>query len=137
VERKAHKPHFHVTAAIIRSGGKVLITRRPAGTHMGGYWEFPGGKQEKGETLSGCLRRELREELGVGIEKAVSLFAIRHEYADRSITLHVFECTGIQAPPRALEAQEIRWVASEALRKYSFPPPDRRIIRFLEGGAGA
>ena len=62
-----NKPHFHVTAGVVWKNGRVLIAKRPEGGHLEGYWEFPGGKQEKGESLKGCLEREIEEELGLKV----------------------------------------------------------------------
>ncbi len=79
-------PHVDVTAAVILRGGKALIARRPEGKLLGGMWEFPGGKVERGETQPACLRRELKEELGVTVrvrKKILSVFDARHPEADR------------------------------------------------------
>ncbi|MBW2063439.1 MAG: (deoxy)nucleoside triphosphate pyrophosphohydrolase [Deltaproteobacteria bacterium] len=126
------KPHYNVTAVIIWREGRVLVTRRPQGTHLEGLWEFPGGKQEEGETLSACLEREIREELGIRIEAANNLFSISHDYDSKSITLHVFECKRFTGEPRPLEGQEIRWThPGKELSSLGFPPPDKAIIDYL------
>ena len=67
-KEKDRKPHLEVAAAIIRKEGKVLVAKRPRGSHMEGYWEFPGGKKERGEGLEACLKREVLEELNLCIE---------------------------------------------------------------------
>ena len=125
------KPHFHVTAGLIWKQGRVLIAKRPKGTHLGGFWEFPGGKQEKGEGLKDCLEREIEEELGVKVKADEALFTVEHEYETKAVSLHVFNCTYLEGEPRCLQAQDIRWVEPAGLEKYTFPPPDARVIEFL------
>jgi 8-oxo-dGTP diphosphatase len=132
LKAKANKPHYHVTAALIRQDGKLLIARRPAGGHLGGLWEFPGGKQETGETLEACLEREIHEELGVRVKAGPRLTAVAHEYPTRWITLHLFPCVIVAGEPRGLEGQETRWIDPNELRRYTFPPADSEIIEHLE-----
>ena len=104
---------------------------RPPGSHLEGYWEFPGGKQEKGESLRACLEREITEELGVTITADESLFSVEHEYDTKRITLHFFSCGSLEGEPKLLQSQQIKWVSPSELRHYSFPPPDRKIIDAL------
>ncbi len=125
------KPHFHVAAGLIWKDGKVLIAKRPGGSHLEGLWEFPGGKQEKGESLKTCLEREIREELGFQIRAGEVLLTVDHEYVSRAISLHVINCHSIEGEAEALEGQEIRWVAPAELDALTFPPPDKRVIEFL------
>lgn len=128
---KENKPHFYVTAGLIWQDGRVLITRRPEGNHLAGFWEFPGGKKETGETLRECLEREIKEELGIEIAAHKVLLVVHHEYETRSITLNVFHCIDLKGQPKALEGQEIRWVYLDEIKKYTFPPPDLKVIEFL------
>jgi mutator protein MutT len=126
------KPHIHVTAGLIRKNGKILITKRPKGSHLEGYWEFPGGKQERGEDLQTCLERELMEELGLKVRAAEeACLTIFHEYETKRISLHVMECTLLTDEPKALECQEFRWVDTVELNNFQFPPPDIKVIEFL------
>lgn len=129
---KPQKPHFHVAAGLIRKDGRILITKRPRGSHLAGCWEFPGGKQEKNETLEKCLEREIQEELGVTIRAGELLFTTEYEYENKTISLHLFSCLELQERPRPLEGQETRWVSPRELDDYPFPPPDLEIIRFLK-----
>lgn len=110
----------------------MLITRRPEGSHLAGFWEFPGGKQEDNESLRECLGREIREELGIDIQVGKHLMSVDHEYETKSITLHVFHCGGLRDRPVAMEGQEARWVRPGDLGGFTFPPPDRRIIDALD-----
>jgi 8-oxo-dGTP diphosphatase len=119
-----------VTAAIIRRDGWYLVTRRPPGAHLAGAWEFPGGKCDDGESLAGCMARELDEELGIKVTVGAEVFAITHDYPDRRIELHFFECQTADDPVPQL-GQEMRWVAKEDLADLDFPPADAELIRML------
>jgi 8-oxo-dGTP diphosphatase len=133
LEARNHKPHYHVTAGLIWKDGKLLITRRPAGRHLAGFWEFPGGKQEGNESLEGCLEREIKEELGIDIRAESRFLSVQYEYETKRITLHVFQCTDLKGQPAALEGQETRWVLPKDLNRYDFPPPDFEVIDALQG----
>jgi A/G-specific adenine glycosylase len=129
-----HKPlpHFDVTAAVIRKNGRVLIAQRPFGGRLGGLWEFPGGKVEPGETLPQCLRREIKEELGVRIKVGKPITSIDHAYTHFKITLHAFECELLSGKPQALQVQDFKWVRMSELEKYAFAKTDLRIIETLK-----
>ncbi len=131
MKAQRNKPHIHVTAGLIRQDGKLLITKRPAGGHLAGLWEFPGGKQEAGETLEACLEREIREELGIRVKAERCLATVEHEYPTRRITLHLFQCVRVEGQPTGVEGQETRWIDPNDIRRYPFPPADRAIIEHL------
>ena len=124
------RPHLVVTAAVIERDGAYLVTRRQAGVHLEGCWEFPGGKCEPGESLADCLRRELREELDTDADVGAELLAVTHDYPDRSIELHFIACA-LHADPRPLLGQEMRWVPRAELRSLRFPPADDELIERL------
>jgi 8-oxo-dGTP diphosphatase len=119
-----------VTAAVIEQAGAFLVTRRQAGTHLAGSWEFPGGKCDVGESLDACLRRELREELDAEAEVGGEIHATTHDYPDRRIELHFMSCRLLTAPAAAL-GQEMRWVARADLASLQFPPADAELIQML------
>jgi 8-oxo-dGTP diphosphatase len=119
-----------VAAAIIRHGDAFLLTRRQAGVHLAGYWEFPGGKCEPGESLEACLVRELREELAVAVTVRAEMFAVTHEYDDRIVELHFSACDLVGEPTPQL-GQEMQWVPRAELHSLTFPPADRELIQFL------
>src|SRR3954452_18564318 len=98
-----------VTAAVIERDGRFLVTRRLQGVHLEGYWEFPGGKCEPGESLAECLRRELIEELGTDATIGVELLGVTHDYPERIIELHFIACHLWNDPEPRL-GQEMRWV---------------------------
>jgi mutator protein MutT len=126
------KRHFHVTAGLVWKDGKVLITKRRPEAHLGGFWEFPGGKQEESETLEACLEREMEEELGLKVRTVDRILTVHHEYESKKISLHVFECIPIAGEPHPLQCEEIRWVRPFDLGKFAFPPPDVEIIKLLQ-----
>lgn len=120
-----------VAAGLIRHEGRYLIARRKPGVHLAGFWEFPGGKREPGESLEECLQRELFEELSVRIDIPVPFQIIRHDYADKTVELHFFRCMIESGQAMPLDCAEIRWVAPDELDKLNFPPADRPIIDAL------
>jgi 8-oxo-dGTP diphosphatase len=124
-------PRIIVTAAVIRHGGSYFVTRRHQGVHLEGYWEFPGGKCEPGEPLDQCLVREIREELDVQVLVGRELLACTHEYPERVVELHFFECR-LEGEPRPMLGQEMRWVPQAELRSLQFPPADDELIELLE-----
>jgi 8-oxo-dGTP diphosphatase len=119
-----------VTAAVIEREDCFLVTRRLAGTHLAGVWEFPGGKCEPGEPLDASLWREIREELGVGCTVGDMIFHISHDYPDRRIELHFFSCT-LDGEPVPQLGQEMRWVRRERLADLQFPPADDELVARL------
>ena len=125
-------PVIQVAAGLIARGGRYLIARRKADTHLGGLWEFPGGKREPGESLTDCLQRELREELGIDVTGPVHFRTIRHEYSEKTVELHFFHCTIRRGEARAMDCEEIRWVMPGELTSYEFPPADRPLLEALK-----
>lgn len=119
-----------VAAAVIERDDRFLLTRRQRGVHLEGYWEFPGGKCEPGETHAACLVREIREELGVEAAVGGEVFTTTHAYPDRRVELHFLRCEVDGAPAPQL-GQETRWVAREELAALEFPPADTELIQIL------
>jgi 8-oxo-dGTP diphosphatase len=125
---------LRVAAGIVPQDGRYLLQRRPAGTHMAGYWEFPGGKLEEGETPAAALAREMREELGVEIDGVRPLWVIRHAYDDREVELHFLAARIAAGEPRALQADAIGWYAPEAMPGLPILPADLEIVARLVPG---
>jgi 8-oxo-dGTP diphosphatase len=119
-----------VTAAVIERDGSFLIARRQKGVHLEGYWEVPGGKCGRDESLAACLIRELREELDVEARAGEEIFTTTHTYPDRSVELHFLKCE-LSGTPTPLLGQELRWVARDELAMLEFPPADAEFIRIL------
>jgi 8-oxo-dGTP diphosphatase len=120
-----------VTAAILEQEGRVFIAKRRPGKHMGGKWEFPGGKIEPGESAEESLARELREELGV--EAVVGVFLCRCSYAGDGVSLDllVYRASIVSGTPQLLEHQEMSWVRPEELLSYDLADSDRKVVENL------
>jgi 8-oxo-dGTP diphosphatase len=127
------KPRVVVTAAVIEHDDAFLLTRRLQGTHLEGYWEFPGGKCQTGETLADSLAREIREELDASISVGPEILATTHEYPERVIELRFFRCTLLTDPHPAL-GQEMQWVRRDELSVLQLPPADDELVRMLRDG---
>jgi 8-oxo-dGTP diphosphatase len=119
-----------VVAAVIERAGKILITRRPKGSHLEGFWEFPGGKPEPGETAEGALAREVLEELGVDFFPGERIAEVDWQYPDKHVRITFFRGS-IEGEPRPLEGQEIAWVSPADLARYEFPPADTTLLERL------
>jgi len=121
---------LHVVAAVVERDGCFLVTRRQAGTHLAGLWEFPGGKVAPGESHDAALRREMQEELGTDVAVRAMVSTAAHAYDDRHVTLHFYACD-LAGTPRPLLGQEMRWVPRAELRSLGFPPADEELIAIL------
>ena len=122
---------IEVGCAIIVKAGKILIAQRKPGTHLGGYWEFPGGKRHDGELLEDCLIREVREELGIEIHPRKLLGRTQHVYPEKKIVLDFYFCDWITGRPVKHDCFDFRWVEPLELRSYRFPPADTDVINEL------
>jgi mutator protein MutT len=120
-----------VTAAVIEQNGHLLVTRRLENTHLAGTWEFPGGKCEPGEDHDTCLRRELREELGVDARIGSLLLSTTYRYPARTVQLHFYRCE-VLGTPEPLLGQQMQWVTRAELKTLEFPPADAELIGLLE-----
>ena len=126
---------IEVAAALIQDeAGRYLITQRRRGSHLEGLWEFPGGKQEAGESPETALRRELTEELGATFRVGEKVDTVRWEYPERVVVIAFYRCrleAGTIAPR---ESQAMAWVAPEKLTELEFPPADQALILRLQAG---
>jgi 8-oxo-dGTP diphosphatase len=119
--------------ALIDTGGRVLIARRPAGKAMAGLWEFPGGKVELGERPEQSLIRELKEELGITVKEEclAPLTFASHVYPDFYLLMPLYVCRRWDGFVQAKEAQQFKWVRPHELRNYPMPPADEPLISHL------
>jgi len=122
-----------VVAAVIERDGAFLVTRRQAGVHLEGLWEFPGGKIDPDETHAAALGREIREELDADVDVRDLVLATHHAYPDRTVVLYFYRCD-LKGTPRPLLGQEMQWVRREDLAALPFPPADEDLIRVLREG---
>ena len=114
-----------VAAAIIVNNGQALIAQRPLGKHKGGYWEFPGGKIDVGESSEAALIRECREEVDIEVTVFELFDSLRFDYPDKKVHLQFFMVTQFNGKPSGLEGQPLRWVPLEQLARYNFPEANR------------
>ena len=127
--------HIIVTAAVVDIDGRLLVTCRQKGVHLEGFWEFPGGKCDRDESLKEGLARELLEELDVAVRIGEELFTTTHAYPDRSVELHFFRCE-LLGEPRPQLGQEMRWVTRQELAALEVPPADAALIKILMQAPG-
>src|SRR5439155_18376965 len=132
--KKNPTPHFHIGAGVVHHGGKILISQRPLKGLLGGLWEFPGGKQEPGESLKETVRREIQEELGIDVEVGKKVVEVDHAYSHFKITLHAHDCVYQSGKVQALGVRDWRWVRPKELKRYAFPAANQPIIQLLTAG---
>lgn len=120
-----------VAAGLIHKDGKLLITQRPRGSHGALKWEFPGGKLEENEDPKECLRREIREELGVKVEVERIEDVVFHRYADRSVLLLFYNCKFVSGEPENKQCHDFAWTLPQNLPDFDFMEADLDFIRRL------
>jgi A/G-specific adenine glycosylase len=126
-------PHIVVGAAVVTNRkGEVLIAQRRAEDMLGGLWEFPGGKQETGETIQQCIARELKEELGIQVEIQEFLITVKHAYSHFTMEMHTYFARIKSGRPRPLECQGYQWLKISNLRKVPYSKADLYVIDELE-----
>lgn len=133
-------PPLDVVAAVLHDdAGHVLVTQRPIGKPLAGFWEFPGGKLEAGESQVQCLVRELHEELGIEVlpRDCTPLMQLEHCYPERLVRLHVWNIAQHTGSPTGREGQALRWLAPTELGSVQLLPADEPIVKYLLDGAGA
>ena len=118
-----------VVAALIWSGDKFMICRRPAHKARGLLWEFVGGKVEPGETKEQALVRECQEELAVTLSVGDIFMDVVHEYTDIKVHLTLFNATITDGTPQMLEHSDIRWIGVNEISDYEFCPADEEILK--------
>jgi mutator protein MutT len=118
-----------VAAGLVFRNGRLLITQRRPHDHLGGLWEFPGGKVEPGETFQHCLVRELREELGVEVLVGELIEEITHAYPGKTVRLQFFRCDLISGEARPIHCHELSWIKREELARYEFPAADAHLLK--------
>ena len=125
---------MHVMAGVLLDDtGRVLLAQRPAGKHLAGFWEFPGGKLEAGETPLAALARELREELGIDLQHAEPLIRVPWRYDERELLLDAWRVSSWRGEPCSLEAQPLQWLLPASVDPMLLAPADRVILAGLRG----
>ena len=123
---------MEVAAGLVFHEGHLLITQRLPGEHLGGLWEFPGGKREAGETFEECLGRELTEELSIVVRVGKLLAEVEHSCPERMVHLKFFRCSLVSGEPQAIGCQAFAWVRADELPAYEFPPADSQLLARLK-----
>jgi mutator protein MutT len=133
--RKTHilnRKLVEVSAALIFRDHQLLIAQRHTKSHLGGLWEFPGGKREPGETFEKCLVREIREELGVEISVGRLFEDISHDYPEKSVHLKFFICQLRSGEPRPVDCAAVKWIEKSKLAAHEFPAADAQLLEKLK-----
>jgi mutator protein MutT len=120
-----------VAAGLVFKDNLLLIAQRFPDAHLGGLWEFPGGKREQNETFQECLRRELLEELGISVDVHEMIEEIAHAYTEKAIRIKFFRCTLKSGEAKPLGCAAVRWASREQLKDYAFPAADEKLLRLL------
>jgi 8-oxo-dGTP diphosphatase len=116
-----------VAAALIIKRGRILVAQREEKDDWGLHWEFPGGTLEEDEGPQDCIKRELREELGIEVEVREICEAAFKRYQGFNILLLAYRCTITEGTPSAIWCREVRWVGKEELKVLPMPPADEEI----------
>lgn len=122
-----------VCGVILDGSGRILACRRPMGKHLGGLWEFPGGKVEKGENPTEALVRELAEELEIRVEVERGLAEVRWRYPAVEIRLMPFFCRILEGEVRPVEHTEVVWLERTKLPELEWAPADLPVIGEILG----
>lgn len=125
------KKRINVTGAVFTDGTKVLAARRGPGKALAGYWEFPGGKIESGETPEESLARELQEELLIDASVGEHITTTEHEYEFGIVILSTYFCTVLSGEPKLTEHEEIRWVPAKDLHSLEWAPADIPAVELI------
>ncbi|MBN8615783.1 MAG: (deoxy)nucleoside triphosphate pyrophosphohydrolase [Deltaproteobacteria bacterium] len=128
-------PTVVVAAAVVREGERFLLTKRPDKGHLAGFWEFPGGKIEEGESPEAALVRECQEEIGIDVVPIDILDATFHRYASKDVLLLFYACSlGARRDIQHKEVADHAWALASELDRFALPPPDAKLLAKLQRG---
>lgn len=122
---------LRVAVAIIVDGSRVLVARRPAGSHLEGFWEFPGGKVELDESPRDALIREVAEEVGLDVTESILIHRQDFDYPDRSVDISFYLVTSFRGEVRDENGLRITWVGVDELDQYAMPPANESVVQML------
>lgn len=120
-----------VVAAVITDGNKVFATARGYGEYKG-WWEFPGGKIEEGESPEEALVREIREELDTDIEVGAKITTVEYDYPSFHLSMDCFRCSIISGDPKLKEAEDAKWLTKETIESVQWLPADLEVVRMIK-----
>jgi 8-oxo-dGTP diphosphatase len=112
--------------------GQLLVCKRLLHQYQGGYWEFPGGKVEPGETVAQALARELQEEVGINVLQQQPWMTVDYDYHQRAVRLNVVKVTVYENEPKGCEGQEIQWREVDDLPLLEWVPANQTIVHALQ-----
>lgn len=118
------RPTIEVTAAVIIQNNRVFAAKRGKERHLAGYWEFPGGKIEAGETAKECLQRELAEELNISTTIGPFIMKTAHAYGDKNVVLHVYQVRRFSGDIKLVDHDEFRWLLLSECKTLNWAPAD-------------
>ena len=123
-----------VSIALINNENEILLSKRPKKKHLSGFWEFPGGKVEEGETPEKALIREVKEELNIDINnKCIAPLSFSEfDYNNFQLLLLLYICRRWDGVPMSMENNKLAWVKPNMLRDYKMPPADDALIYCLQ-----
>ena len=122
---------INVVAAVIRDEDKVLATARGYGEYKG-WWEFPGGKIESGETSKEALIREIQEELDIHIEIDEYITTVEYDYPQFHLSMQCYFCNILSGNLKLKEAESSRWLSKEQLYSVKWLPADAKIVKYIK-----
>lgn len=125
-----------VCGVIEDEAGRFLACKRPIGKHLGGHWEFPGGKVDPGESAAEALIRELREELGIEVAVGIPMNPVEWSYERGRIRLLPFRCKIVTGDPRPIEHESILWCLPRDFESLDWAEADLPVIREILHGRG-
>jgi len=125
------KPAFHIAVALVQRAGQWLIAKRESSTHLGGMWEFPGGKRHADETPEQTALRELREECDVDATAVRATDTVTWEYDERVVHITPVICHWVRGEPKPLRSAACRWASAEELRRLAMPPANARFLHVI------
>ena len=126
-------PSFDVVVGLIINRNKnFLITKRPKGKMLGGLWELPGGKREKGESLKNSLIRELKEEINIDINVDRKIGMIQHSYSHMNINLHGYECNIKKGKIKINDCDDAKWININQINHYAFPKANHKLFSIIK-----
>lgn len=126
------KPVKDVVAALIYQNWRFLIARRKRGDTFGGFWEFPGGTVDPGESREAALKREIKEELDIDVDVGREVYRLSAETPNSRITIYLLECKILRGSPRPIDCAEVSWERLNDLKNINFIPGDKKIVEWLE-----
>lgn len=129
--KKQNIPHYNVGVGVIWNNDKIFVNKRKSNGHLGGLWEFPGGKVKNKESIESCIKREIDEELNLNVNIGSKIATIKHSYSHFSITLSAFNCKIEQKNVSPKLKEEWKWISPNELQMLAFPKANHKLFPYL------